>query len=404
MKQVEKNKEWALGMMSGMAIGDAMGAPIEFTNAREPDDYVTTYLTGGAHNVSLGEFTDDTSMALAMADAFLEAKTFDPHLIMEKFLRWKNEGAYSPRGVMFDCGNTVFSALSRFEADKSNPFTGSTDAMSAGNGGLMRLAPAILAASNLDEAVHFARESTRLTHGADEALFYSALLAEELWTQQASESMAHTKHSLDIARHEVLSGGYVKETYQAAWWAFQTTDSFEQCIIKAINRGHDTDTTGAVAGMIAGAMYGYTAIPKWMLDGLQWHDEITAVAVRLLNLAQSKNENSEKEYGAINSQLLRIQNPVAGKVYKIAGKRCLCINPLASYGVGSTPLWAVEGHSAQLTLHRPRTGYMRGKCISVEEGVLEFELSQDNLGWPDGSTRVRQISVEEIGRYDKHDS
>ena len=290
-----------IGMMIGLAIGDAMGAPIEFTDAREPEDYVTTYMTGGAHNVSLGEFTDDTSMALAMAHAFLEAKTFDPDLVMENFLKWKNEGTYSPRGVMFDCGNTVYSALSRYEADKSDPFKGSTDAMSAGNGGLMRLAPAILAASNLDEAVHYAKESTRLTHGADEALFYSGLLAEELWSRKASKTMAQSKHPLDIDRHEVMSGGYVKETYQAAWWAFQTTDSFEECVIKAINRGHDTDTTGAVAGMIAGAMYGYRNIPKWMLDGLQWHDEIKVIAEKLVELAESQTEAFHDEYPWINS-------------------------------------------------------------------------------------------------------
>ena len=170
-----------IGMMIGLAIGDAMGAPIEFTSSREPEDYVTSYLTGGVHDVSLGEFTDDTSMALAMADAFLTSKTFDPHLIMDNFLKWRNEGAYSPRGVMFDCGNTVASALMRYESDKSNPFAGSTDPLSAGNGGLMRLAPAILAACELDEAVRFAARSTRLTHGADEAIFYSELLAEELW-------------------------------------------------------------------------------------------------------------------------------------------------------------------------------------------------------------------------------
>ena len=110
-----------IGILVGLAIGDAMGAPIEFTPAREPKDYVRTYLTGGAHDVSLGEFTDDTSMALAMADAFLTSETFDPHLIMQNFLRWKNEGAYSPRGFMFDCGMTVGDALRKYEIDNSNP-------------------------------------------------------------------------------------------------------------------------------------------------------------------------------------------------------------------------------------------------------------------------------------------
>ncbi len=85
-----------------------------------------------------------------------------------------------------------------------------------------------------------------------------------------------------------MSGGYVKETYQAAWWAFQTTDNFEDCIIKAINRGFDSDTTGAVAGMIAGCFYGLSNIPQWMIDGLQWKEEIIRVAKDLHNQAKQK--------------------------------------------------------------------------------------------------------------------
>ena len=101
----------AVGMFVGLAIGDAMGAPIEFQPSREPIDYVRSYQEGGFHSVSKGEFTDDTSMALAMADAFIQARGFNPALIMDNFLKWKNEGAYSPRGVMFDCGNTVHKTL-----------------------------------------------------------------------------------------------------------------------------------------------------------------------------------------------------------------------------------------------------------------------------------------------------
>ena len=278
----------ALGMMMGLAIGDAMGAPIEFQSAREPDHYITKYMTGGAHDVSLGEFTDDTSMALAMADAFIKAKGYDPHLIMKNFLKWKNEGAYSPRGVMFDCGNTVYSALSKYEKDPSDPYTGSTDPMSAGNGGLMRLAPAIIAAKSEEEAIDFAANSTRLTHGSREAIMYSQMLAKELWNAAPLDEYASYKHPLDIKRQDVMSGGYVKETYQAAWWAYQTTDNFEDCIIKAINRGHDSDTTGAVAGMIAGTIYGYEAIPTWMTNGLQWHEKIKITTEKTLNITAQK--------------------------------------------------------------------------------------------------------------------
>ena len=286
MAEFEKRTDWAMGLMFGLAIGDAMGAPIEFEDGREPDDYITKYMTGGAHGVSKGEFTDDTSMALAIAEAFIEAGGLAPSMIMDNFLKWKNDGAYSPRGVMFDCGNTVFAALQAYEKDRSNPFTGDTDPMSAGNGGLMRLAPAIIAASKVDEAVHFARETTRLTHGAEEALNYSEMLAKELWHREPRAEYADWKHARDIARHEVMSGGYVKETYQAAWWAYQTTDNFADCVIKAINRGHDSDTTGAVAGMIAGAIYGYAAIPAWMIDGLQWSDTIASQTTGLLQVSQ----------------------------------------------------------------------------------------------------------------------
>ena len=277
-----------IGLFLGLAIGDAIGAPIEFQPSREPENYITRYMSGGAHNVSKGEFTDDTSMALAMADAFLEAKAFDGKLIMQNFVLWKNEGVYSPRGVMFDCGNTVLQALRNFEKDQRNPFAGSKDEFSSGNGGLMRLAPAIIFAHSEDDASYLARETTRLTHGANEALFCSEIFARELFSRTISNEYSQYKHPIDIAREDVMSGGYVKETYQAAWWAFQTTDNFEDCIIKAVNRGFDSDTTGAVAGMIAGCFYGLSHIPQWMIDGLQWNEKIIRVATDLHNLAKEK--------------------------------------------------------------------------------------------------------------------
>ena len=121
------NLDSDIGMFMGLAIGDALGAPLEFKPSREPENYIVKYITGGAHNVSKGEFTDDTSMALAMADAFIALRIFDAKMIMQNFLKWKNEGAYSPRGEMFDCGNAVFKALQAFEKDQENPFTGPQD-------------------------------------------------------------------------------------------------------------------------------------------------------------------------------------------------------------------------------------------------------------------------------------
>ena len=390
----------SIGMLLGLAIGDALGAPIEFQPSREPENYVTKYISGGVHNVTFGEFTDDTSMALAMADAFIEANGFNPSLIMDNFLRWKNEGAYSPRGVMFDCGNTVYSALTKYEQDKSNPFTGSIDHMSAGNGGLMRLAPAIIAARYEKEAIKYAIDTTRLTHGCDEAVKYSEMLAKELWHKKPLEEYSEFKHPLDMPRHEVMSGGYVKETYQAAWWAFQTTDSFEDCIIKAINRGHDADTTGAVAGMIAGAIYGLDAIPKWMIEGLQWNKDIIEYANELYKLSITKT--SRDEIKKVEEQLP--SNPSHGQVVIIDGRKCVCIHPWVSYGGGSLSCWAVEGHSAQMTFHPfEHMPYLLGTCTEVsDDGTYICFEPIKYIYWPnsDSSQLEKKINITDINRYD----
>jgi ADP-ribosyl-[dinitrogen reductase] hydrolase len=354
----------AVGMFVGLAIGDAMGAPIEFQPSREPIDYVRSYQEGGFHSVSKGEFTDDTSMALAMADAFIQARSFNPALIMDNFLKWKNEGAYSPRGVMFDCGNTVHKALQKYEQDKSNPFTGDTDPMSAGNGGLMRLAPAILAARSEAEAINYAEETTRLTHGAEEALMYSGLLAKELWRRQPDAEAKRYKHHKNVRRSEVMSGGYVKETYQAAWWAYQSSDSFEGCIINAINRGHDSDTTGAVAGMIAGAMYGFNAIPNWMVEQLQWADEIIFQAVRL--------KLGRIAFHQWLEDCLFSFDAYQGELKSLFGRKAVCVNPEAHYGGGSRQLWAVEGVKNKYTCEN--SIYFTAECKMVNSEKLQIGL------------------------------
>ena len=286
----------ATGMFLGLAIGDAMGSPIEFEKKRSRANYVRRYQAGGFHNVTKGEFTDDTSMALAMADAFIKRQPltgsdFDGHSIMKNFLDWRYKGKYAPRGECFDVGITVAGALAKYKENRTTPFTGCTHPMSAGNGGLMRLAPSLIIARNKEDALIFARESTRLTHGAEEALMYSEIFADEMWEGRVLLKYASFRHPLDIARKDVMSGGYVKETYQAAWWAYQTTNNFEDCIIEAINLGHDTDTTGAVAGMIAGRMYGFDSIPSWMVEELQWNEHLIEVTKSMFNIKTNRNYN-----------------------------------------------------------------------------------------------------------------
>ena len=280
------DRDKSIGMFIGLAIGDALGAPLEFQEAREPDNFLTKYTTGGAHNVSIGEWTDDTSMALAMAKSLLEKQIFDADDIMQKFCNWYLKGEYTPRGRCFDIGGTTAVALrsysSAFEnSDYLQPYRGRIAKDSSGNGALMRMAPVIMVAKNPFHAMQLATQQTLLTHGSNLCIEYSLMLAEELYHGYPITRYKEYKLPLDINENEVMSGGFVKETYEAAWWAFSTTNSFEDCIIKAINRGHDADTTGAVAGMIAGRHYGHNKIPRYFIDNLMWYDELFKTALDL---------------------------------------------------------------------------------------------------------------------------
>ena len=112
-------------------------------------------------------------------------------------------------------------------------------------------------------------------------LEYASLLAEELWTGKPLAKFKDYRHPFNIERHKVMSGGFIVETYQCSMWAFETSSSFEETVIKAINRGHDADTCGAVAGMIAGRIYGYKSIPQRWLDVLHWCDRIYEETINL---------------------------------------------------------------------------------------------------------------------------
>ncbi len=275
-----------IGMFLGLAIGDALGAPLEFKAAPPSDKFLKKFTTGGVHNVSIGEWTDDTSMALAMAKSLIEKQSFDADDIMQKFCNWYLKGEYSTRGRCFDIGGTVAVALRSYsktlDSDEYlHPYRGRTSKDTSGNGALMRMAPVIMIAKNSSHAVQLATQQTMLTHGSNLCIQYSIMLAEELYKGSTLAKYDNYKLPLDINTNDVMSGGFVKETYEAAWWAFSTTDSFEDCIIKAVNRGHDADTTGAVAGMIAGRFYGHENIPQYFKENLMWYKELLKTAKEL---------------------------------------------------------------------------------------------------------------------------
>ncbi len=167
------------GALLGLAAGDAVGTTVEF---KSPGSFapVTDMVGGGPFDLRPGQWTDDTSMALCLAESLVATGSFDPTDQLERYLRWYRDGYLSSTGACFDIGNATAAALGRF-ARTREPFSGSTDPRSAGNGSIMRLAPVPLAyAANPREAIRLAGQSSRTTHGAattiDGCRYLAALL------------------------------------------------------------------------------------------------------------------------------------------------------------------------------------------------------------------------------------
>ena len=155
------------GTLIGLAAGDALGTTLEF-KAPGTFEPVQDIVGGGPFGLDAGQWTDDTSMALCLAESLVERGRFDPDNQMRRYLRWYREGHLSSTGTCFDIGATISAALRRFEVDQ-NPFAGETGSAYGGNGSLMRLAPVPLAFANDPEnAIRLAGEMSRTTHGAPE--------------------------------------------------------------------------------------------------------------------------------------------------------------------------------------------------------------------------------------------
>jgi NAD-dependent SIR2 family protein deacetylase/tetratricopeptide (TPR) repeat protein/protein-tyrosine phosphatase len=193
----KSNEERFLGCLLGMAIGDALGTTAEFMSPGSFSE-ITSISGGGPFGLNRGEWTDDTSMALCLADSLIECGEFNSVDQMQRYCRWKNEGYLSSNGSAFDIGLTVRTALENFERqseEELNPFCGSTSPSKAGNGSLMRLAPVVLFyANDAKRAISFAAESSRTTHGAREAVdacrYFAALITGALQGKSKEELLS----------------------------------------------------------------------------------------------------------------------------------------------------------------------------------------------------------------------
>jgi len=296
----------ATGALLGLACGDALGRPVEFQTPEQISQQfgiVTAMLGNGTHNEPEGTVTDDTEMALCIARSLIEQQTFDGQDIAERFLEWYNSGP-------FDIGLMTADALSEYKSGTSWRDAGKVvwerrhEESNAGNGSVMRCVPHALAFADDEETLErVSRHSSAITHYDPRCTYGCVILNRTVagYLRNDSDPLADAialveedapgelieplKLLPEYTDESVLENtGYVVHTLETALFDAMTADSAEEAIVTAVNRGGDTDTIGAVAGAIAGARFGASALPNHWLEPLQYSSKLEQLAKALVTM------------------------------------------------------------------------------------------------------------------------
>ncbi len=287
-----KNTEHLKGAVLGFAVGDALGVPFEF---KKRDSFTASDMVGyGTHNQPEGTWSDDSSMLFATLDSILTNKTIDLNDIMDRFVRWFDNGEYCPYDKCFDIGHTTLTSIGRYKQGNDPIRCGGKGFNDNGNGSLMRILPIAFIEHTVDDILNL----SSLTHSHE-----ISLMSCRLYIQLAENLMKGTKKEdavakltccvdecenipkiADFPRDKIRSTGYVVDTFEAAVWCLMTTENYKDCVLKAVNLGDDTDTVAAVAGGLAGIYYGIggeNGIPEeWInkLAKIEWINGLLARA------------------------------------------------------------------------------------------------------------------------------
>lgn len=299
-------------MLIGLAVGDALGVPVEFMEreaiANDPVKVMRGY---GTHHQPPGTWSDDSSLAFCLAEALIDG--YDLNRIAKSFEAWMVDGKWTPHGKVFDVGIATSDAIIKLRRGVAPTEAGGRDEWSNGNGSLMRIAPLLLyiQKKELDSRFDITREVSSITHGHIRsviACFYYlefalkvlagidpfsiyAQLKEEVKDYLVSravraDELVHFRRLLEgdifqLPEQEINSSGYVVDTLEASVWSLLTTGSYADAVLRAVNLGEDTDTTGAVTGTLAGLLYGYDAIPREWVQALARSEEIETLGLQL---------------------------------------------------------------------------------------------------------------------------
>lgn len=309
-----KNFKQIKSALFGIAVGDALGVPVEF-NSRETiaQNPVTDMIGYGTYNLPKGTWSDDSSLTFCLAEAL--TKDFDLQAIGGNFVKWFYENYWTARGEVFDIGIATKEAIERLSKGERPDLAGNFEESSNGNGSLMRILPLLFYVKNkpINERYQITKQVSSITHAHIRsviACFYYLEFAKQILEghdkfetyRLLQSSIPEFLKSLSInpneislfdrlfkgnifelPENEIQSSGYVLYTLEASIWCLLTTDNYHDAVLKAVNLGSDTDTTAAVTGGLAGLLYGFDNIPPDWLQNLARFNDIENLVSRMSN-------------------------------------------------------------------------------------------------------------------------
>ena len=312
-------KNICLDILFGVAIGDALGVPVEFKSRQTIAHMPVTDMTGfGTYNLPAGTFSDDSSLAFCLAEALTQE--FNLQKIGNNFVSWLDNNYWTSRGNVFDVGIATGQAISRLQEGCNPELAGGTDILDNGNGSLMRILPLLVYIKDkeLSDRYQITKQVSSITHGHIRsviACFYYLEFARQI-VNGVDKFQGYKNLQTEISDHlnslsinaneiklfdrllkgniyeltdkEIFSSGYVLHTLEASIWCLLTTDNYKTATLKAVNLGEDTDTTGAVTGGLAGLLYGFDTIPKSWLQQIARKNDIEDLADRLGDFTSSQ--------------------------------------------------------------------------------------------------------------------
>jgi ADP-ribosylglycohydrolase len=299
-------------VLFGVAVGDALGVPVEFRSREEIKENPVTGMTGyGTYRQPPGTWSDDSSLTFCLAEALTQ--DFNLNIIGENFVQWLCQGYWSARKTVFDVGITTQVAINRIAKGTAPELAGGAGENDNGNGSLMRIAPLLFYLSDkpIDQRYAITHNVSAITHRhirAVIACFYYLEFARQVWEgKDKFEAYAHLQTTIPsylstrpvpfeeievfnrllkgniaaLTDDYIYSGGYVLHTLEASIWCLLNTTGYKEAVLKAVNLGGDTDTTAAVTGGLAGLLYGFDNIPQNWVAQIARQGDIEDLVERL---------------------------------------------------------------------------------------------------------------------------